>query len=48
MAVKVDTGKLDALVDMAGELVIAESLVRHDEDLGTRQEPATATQDLRN
>jgi two-component system chemotaxis sensor kinase CheA len=33
MAVKVDTGKLDALVDMAGELVIAESLVRHDEDL---------------
>jgi two-component system chemotaxis sensor kinase CheA len=33
MAVKVDTGKLDALVDMAGELVIAESLVRHDDDL---------------
>lgn len=33
MAVKVDTGKLDALVDMAGELVIAESLVRHDEEL---------------
>jgi two-component system, chemotaxis family, sensor kinase CheA len=35
MAVKVDTGKLDALVDMAGELVIAESLVRHDEDLSS-------------
>ncbi len=34
MAVKVDTGKLDALVDMAGELVIAESLVRHDDELG--------------
>ena len=33
MAVKVDTGKLDALVDMAGELVIAESLVRHDDEL---------------
>jgi two-component system, chemotaxis family, sensor kinase CheA len=33
MSVKVDTGKLDALVDMAGELVIAESLVRHDEEL---------------
>jgi two-component system, chemotaxis family, sensor kinase CheA len=35
MSVKVDTGKLDALVDMAGELVIAESLVRHDDDLAT-------------
>jgi two-component system, chemotaxis family, sensor kinase CheA len=34
MAVRVDTRKLDALVDMAGELVIAESLVRHDGDLG--------------
>jgi two-component system, chemotaxis family, sensor kinase CheA len=34
MAVRVDTRKLDALVDMAGELVIAESLVRHDSDLG--------------
>jgi len=29
MAVKVDTAKLDYLVDMAGEMVIAESLVRH-------------------
>lgn len=35
MAVKVDTGKLDALVDMAGELVIAESLVRHDDELAS-------------
>lgn len=33
--VKVDTAKLDYLVDMAGEMVIAESLVRHDPDLGT-------------
>jgi two-component system chemotaxis sensor kinase CheA len=32
-AVKVDTGKLDYLVDMAGELVIAQSMVRHDPDL---------------
>jgi len=34
MAVKVDTAKLDYLVDMAGEMVIAESLVRHDPELG--------------
>lgn len=34
-AVKVDTAKLDYLVDMAGEMVIAESLVRHDPDLKT-------------
>ena len=33
MAVKVDTGKLDYLVDMAGEMVIAQSLVRHDPEL---------------
>ena len=33
MAVKVDTAKLDYLVDMAGEMVIAESLVRHDSEL---------------
>jgi two-component system chemotaxis sensor kinase CheA len=32
-AVKVDTTKLDYLVDMAGEMVIAESLVRHDSEL---------------
>ena len=35
MAVKVDTAKLDYLVDMAGEMVIAESLVRHDAELGS-------------
>jgi two-component system chemotaxis sensor kinase CheA len=35
MAVKVDTAKLDYLVDMAGEMVIAESLVRHDPELVT-------------
>ena len=35
MAVRVDTAKLDYLVDMAGEMVIAESLVRHDPELGT-------------
>ena len=33
MAVKVDTRKLDYLVDMAGEMVIAETLVRHDPEL---------------
>jgi two-component system chemotaxis sensor kinase CheA len=35
MSVKVNTAKLDYLVDMAGEMVIAESLVRHDPDLKT-------------
>lgn len=35
MSVKVDTAKLDYLVDMAGEMVIAESLVRHDPELST-------------
>lgn len=32
-AVKVDTAKLDHLVDMAGELVIAQSLILHDPDV---------------
>lgn len=32
-SVKVDTSKLDYLVDMVGEMVIAQSLVRHDPDL---------------
>src|SRR5207249_4768 len=32
-SVKVDTGKLDCLVDMVGELVIAQSLIRYDPDL---------------
>jgi two-component system chemotaxis sensor kinase CheA len=39
MAVRVDTGKLDYLVDMAGEMVIAESLVRHDAELSALKSP---------
>jgi two-component system chemotaxis sensor kinase CheA len=39
MAVKVDTAKLDYLVDMAGEMVIAESLVRHDQELTALKNP---------
>lgn len=39
MAVKVDTGKLDYLVDMAGEMVIAESMVRHDPELAAARNP---------
>jgi two-component system, chemotaxis family, sensor kinase CheA len=38
-AVKVDTGKLDYLVDMAGELVIAQSMVRYDPDLAALKSP---------
>ncbi|MEO8369922.1 MAG: chemotaxis protein CheA, partial [Candidatus Solibacter sp.] len=37
--VKVDTAKLDYLVDMAGEMVIAESLVRHDQELAGLKNP---------
>ena len=36
--VKVDTSKLDYLVDMVGELVIAQSLVRHDPDVAAKQD----------
>lgn len=36
-AVKVDTGKLDGLVDLVGEMVIAQSLVIQDEDLHVHQ-----------
>jgi two-component system, chemotaxis family, sensor kinase CheA len=39
LAVKVDTAKLDFLVDMAGEMVIAESLVRHDRELAGLKSP---------
>jgi two-component system chemotaxis sensor kinase CheA len=39
MSVKVNTAKLDYLVDMAGEMVIAESLVRHDPELGALKSP---------
>jgi two-component system chemotaxis sensor kinase CheA len=35
MAVKIDTAKLDYLVDMAGEMVIAESMVRHAPELAS-------------
>ncbi len=38
-SIKVDTGKLDILVDMVGEMVIAQSLVRHDPDLATGTKP---------
>ena len=38
-AIKVDTGKLDYLVDMVGEMVIAQSLVRHDPDLAGESRP---------
>ena len=38
-AVKVDTAKLDSLVDMVGELVIAQSLIRHDPDLAAVRSP---------
>ena len=39
MTIKVNTAKLDYLVDMAGEMVIAESLVRHDGDLAQLKSP---------
>jgi two-component system chemotaxis sensor kinase CheA len=38
-AVRVETAKLDFLADMAGEMVIAESLVRHDPDLAAARSP---------
>jgi two-component system chemotaxis sensor kinase CheA len=38
-AVKVDTGKLDYLVEMVGELVIAQSLIQHDPDLAGVHSP---------
>ena len=41
-AVKVDTAKLDYLVDMVGEMVIAQSLVRHDPELGIGLKPRLA------
>ena len=40
--VKVDTAKLDYLVDMVGEMVIAQSLVRHDPDLAAGFKPRLA------
>ena len=44
--VKVDTEKLGFLVDMVGELVIAQSLVRHDPDLAQIQQ-SQLTRNLR-
>jgi two-component system chemotaxis sensor kinase CheA len=38
-SIKVDTTKLDFLVDMVGEMVIAQSLVRHDPDLAVGVKP---------
>ncbi|HOL71184.1 MAG TPA: chemotaxis protein CheA [Bryobacteraceae bacterium] len=37
--VKVDTAKLDFLVDMAGEMVIAQSQITHDPDLQSLESP---------
>ena len=38
-SVRVDTTKLDYLVDMVGEMVIAQSLVHHNETLATASDP---------
>jgi two-component system chemotaxis sensor kinase CheA len=40
--VKVQTTKLDYLVDMMGEMVITQSLIRHDPDLGAEGKPRLA------
>jgi two-component system, chemotaxis family, sensor kinase CheA len=39
-SVKVDTAKLDFLVDMAGEMVIAQSMVRHHPELAALRTPS--------
>jgi two-component system, chemotaxis family, sensor kinase CheA len=41
-SIKVETAKLDYLVDMVGEMVIAQSLVRHDPDLTMAVKPRLA------
>jgi two-component system chemotaxis sensor kinase CheA len=41
-SIKVETAKLDYLVDMVGEMVISQSLVRHDPDLGISAKPRLA------
>ncbi|HTS77502.1 MAG TPA: chemotaxis protein CheA [Bryobacteraceae bacterium] len=41
-SIKVDTHKLDFLVDMVGEMVIAQSLVKHDPDLAGLAKPRLA------
>ena len=40
--IKVETAKLDFLVDMVGEMVIAQSLVQHDPDLAGESRPRLA------
>ena len=39
-SVKVDTGKLDFLVEMAGEMVVAQSVVQHHPELAALHSPA--------
>ncbi len=41
-SIKVETAKLDYLVDMVGEMVISQSLVRHDPDLANGIKPRLA------
>jgi two-component system chemotaxis sensor kinase CheA len=41
-SIKVETAKLDYLVDMVGEMVISQSLVRHDPDLSAGLKPRLA------
>lgn len=40
--VKIDTHKLDFLVDMVGELVVAQSLIRYDSDVDLQSQPKLA------
>ena len=39
-SVKVDTAKLDFLVDMAGEMVVAQSMIQHNPELAAFRSPA--------
>jgi two-component system chemotaxis sensor kinase CheA len=39
LSIRVDTAKLDYLVDMVGEMVIAQSLVRHNQVLAVESDP---------
>ena len=41
-SVRVDTGKLDYLVEMVGELVIAQSMLQHDPDMAAVHSPRLA------
>jgi two-component system chemotaxis sensor kinase CheA len=41
-SVRVETAKLDYLMDMVGEMVIAQSLIRHNPSLGSVQDPRLA------